>query len=115
MKEKKKVLRQIQRQLATKHRYTLYNEIMSYAEMSNTVNFGEEKKLFYKLIENQRQNEEKTLSSLYIEDKQLTSDTEIREGWARYFKSIANPETADVQSDEEYTAHIELNKLLIKE
>ena len=83
--------------------------------MSNTVNFGEEKKLFYKLIDNQRQNGKKTLSSLYIEDKQLTSDTEIREGWARYFKSIANPETADVESDEEYTAHIELNKLLIKE
>ena len=85
MKEKKKVLRQIQRQLAAKHRYTSYNEIMSYAEMSNTVNFGEEKKLFYKLIDNQRQNGEKTLSSLYIEDKQLTSDTEIRMGWARYF------------------------------
>ena len=88
---------------------------MSYAEMSNTVNFGEEKKLFYKLIDNQRQNGTKTLSSLYIEDKQLTSETEIREGWARYFKSIAYPETADVQSDEEYTTHIELNKLLIKE
>ena len=115
-KEKKKVPRQIQRQLAVKHRYTLYNEIMSYAEMSNNVNFGEEKKLFYKLIDIHRQNGKKTLSSLYIEDKlQLTSDKEIRERWARYFKIIANPETADVQSDEEYTARIKLNILLIKE
>ena len=35
---------------------TWFNEIMSYAEVSNSVNFSTEKKLFYKLIDNQRQN-----------------------------------------------------------
>ena len=123
MKGKKKVLRQIQRQLAAKHRYTFYNEIMSYAETSNSsnsVNFDTEKRLFYKLIDNQRQNGKKKLSSLQFEDRHLTSrhltsDSEIREGWANYFKSIANPKTSDNQSDKEYTTHIELNKLLIKE
>ena len=115
MKRKKKVLRQIQRQLAAKHRYTLYNEIMSYAESPDSVNCNTEKKLFYKLIDNQRQSGKKKLSSLHIEDRHLTSNSEIREGWAKYFKSIANPEFPDNQSDKEYTTHIELNKHLIKE
>ena len=47
MKRKKKVLGQIQRQLAAKHRFTLYNEIMSYAESPDSVNFNTEKKLFF--------------------------------------------------------------------
>ena len=84
---------------------------MSYAESPDSVNFNTEKKLFYKLIDNQRQSGKKKLSSLHIEDRHVTSNSEIREGWAKYFKSIANPESPDNQSDKEYTIHIELNKV----
>ena len=46
---------------------TWLNEIMSYAEVSNSVNFSTEKKLSYKLIDNQRRNDKKKLSSLHID------------------------------------------------
>ena len=49
------------------------------------------------------------LSSLHNEDRQLTSDSEIRKVRAMLFNSIANPETSDNLSDKEYTSHIELN------
>lgn len=114
MKCKKRLLRRAQRQYAAKQRYTLYNELMTYSNTSAQGNSYAEKKLFYKLIEKQRQNGHQKLSSLFVDDRHLTSDSEIREGWVSYFKNIASPENVENHYDNEYTSYIELNKLLIK-
>ena len=54
------------------------------------------------------------MSSLFMDDRHITDPNEIREGWASYFKVIANPDDTQNNYNEEYREHVELNMLLLK-
>ena len=101
----KKKLRNRQRQIHAENRTKMYKEI--------TTAHTENKNLFYKLINRQRQTGREILNELVINGDHLTESDSIRQGWADYFKTLATP-VENKNFDEEYKAHIELRKHLIQ-
>ena len=79
----KKQLRTRQRQIAAEQRNGLYKEIL--------VSHTDDKKLFYKLVNRQRNYKQSSISELIIDDVHVTELEMIRKGWASYFKKLATP------------------------
>ena len=73
----------------------------------------ENKALFYKLINKQRQTGRDRLNELVVNGEHLSDPDMIRQGWADYFKTLATP-IENENFDENYKAHIELRKHLIQ-
>jgi hypothetical protein len=48
-------------------------------------------KLFHKLVADQRKDGTVKTTHLIVQREQLTSDKDIREGWANYFKELSTP------------------------
>ena len=48
-----------------------------------------DKKLFFSLVNRQRKEGRQALSQLYVDDRHLTTEEAIREGWASYFEKLA--------------------------
>ena len=61
----------------------------------------ENKLLFYKLINKQRQTGRERLNELMVNGELLSDPVMIRQGWAEYFKTLATP-VENVNFDEEY-------------
>lgn len=79
----KRAVRLSQRQFATEARLTLYAEI---AKASSTYT-----KLFYKLVNKQRQwDTQKLTSTLVVNGSSLQTEDDIRDGWAEYFRTSAH-------------------------
>ena len=76
----KKHLRSTQRRQKAAYRSTVYQDIMA-ADSSN-------KKLFFSLVNRKRKD---GFFQLFVDDRHLTIDEAIREGWASYFERMAAP------------------------
>ena len=63
-------------------------------------------KLFYKLIKKQRQGPKSVLARLYVDDRNLSTTDEIREGWACYFSDLSKPKPND-RYDETFKNQVE--------
>ena len=87
-KAAKRELRQAQRQLSASRRNKLYNDIMD--------SYWLDQKLFYKLINRQRNGHSRKLNKLTVDDVHLETSSEIREGWANYFKQLSTPSSSPV-------------------
>ena len=103
--ECKKQLRRRQRQIAAEQRNGLYIEILT----SHT----DDKKMFYKLINKQRNHKQSSISELIIDDVHVTELDMIRKGWASYFEKLATP-VNDQNFDNNYKSKVQLRKLLIQ-
>ena len=103
--ECKKQLRRRQRQIAAEQRNGLYKEILT----SHT----DHKKMFYKLINKQRNHKQSSISELIIDDVHVTELDMIRKGWASYFEKLATP-VDDKNLDNNYKSKVQLRKLLIQ-
>ena len=79
----KRHLRTIQRQQQASYRSTIYQSIME-ADSSD-------KKLFFSLVNRRHKAGRQALSQLYVDDRYLTTEEAIREGWASYFEKLATP------------------------
>ncbi|MEW8546332.1 MAG: reverse transcriptase family protein [Candidatus Thiodiazotropha sp.] len=101
----KKQLRKQQRQIAAEQRNSLYKEIM--------ITHTDDKKLFYKLVNRQRNHSQYALSDLIIDDVHVTEVDMIRQGWASYFHRLATP-VDDQKFDNTYKSKVELRRLLIQ-
>ena len=99
----KKDLRRRQRQINAENRSKIYKEI-STAHTENKV-------IFYKLINKQRQIGHERLNELVVKGERLSEPDKIRQGWVDYFKTLA---TGNVNFDESYKYQIELRKRLIQ-
>ena len=73
----------------------------------------ENKNLFYKLINRQRQAIREILNELVISGEYLTDSDSIRQWCADYLKTLPTPVENKI-FDEKYKAHIELRKHLIQ-
>ena len=73
----------------------------------------DDKKLFYKLVNKQRNHNQSTISELIIDDVHVTDLDMIRQSWASYFQRLATP-VDDPKFDNTYKSKIELRKLLIQ-
>ena len=51
----------------------------------------ENKKLFYKLINGERQTGQEILNELVINGEHLSDSDGVRQGWADYFKTLPTP------------------------
>ena len=74
-----------------------------------TITHTENKNLFYKLINRERQTGWEILNELVINGEHLTDSDGIRQGWADYCKTLPTP-AEKKNFEEEYKAHIELRK-----
>lgn len=83
MKVAKKNLRSAQRQQEACLRKNRYDDIMSAKEGNQ--------KLFHKLVADQRKDGTVKTTHLIVQGEQLTSEKNIREGWANYFKELSSP------------------------
>ena len=84
MKVAKKNLRSAQRQQEACLRKNRYDDIMSAKEGNQ--------KLFHKLVADQRKDGTVIKTThLIVQGEQLTSEKDIREGWANYFKELSTP------------------------
>jgi hypothetical protein len=82
MKVAKKNLRSAQRQQEACLRKNRYDDIMSAKEGNQ--------KLFHKLVADQRKDGTVIKTThLIVQGEQLTSEKDIREGWANYFKELS--------------------------
>ena len=50
-----------------------------------------DKKLFFSLVNRQRKEGRHALSQLYVDDRHLSTEEAIKEGWASYFEKLATP------------------------
>ena len=73
----------------------------------------ENKVIFCKLINKQRQTGRERLNELVVQGERLSEPDKIRQGWVDYFKTLATP-TGNVNFDESYKYQIELRKHLIQ-
>ena len=96
----KKNLRRAQRQEQAEARHLLYQEIME-SESHN-------QRLFFKLIRKQRSGPQIKLSRLFVNDVHLSSENDIREGWAGYFEELSRPKNAET-FDVEYKEQVEID------
>ena len=101
----KKNLRRLQRQLAADQESAIYKEIM--------ISHADDKKLFYKLVNRQRNHGQPTISELIIDDVHVSDSDRIRQCWASYFKNLDTP-VEDSNFDCSYKANTELKWLLIQ-
>ena len=62
--------------------------------------------LFYKLIRKQRQGPKSVLARLFVDDRNLNTTDEIREGWASYFGDLSRPKQNDCY-DETFKTQVE--------
>ena len=106
MKIAKKNLRSAQRQQEACLRKNRYDDIMSAKE-------GKQK-LFHKLVADQRKDGTVKTTHLMIQGEQLTSDKDIREGWANYFKELSTPVISQ-NADLEYNTQVTLDRILIED
>ena len=72
-----------------------------------------DKKMFYKLINEQRNHKQSSISELIIDDVHVTELDMIRKGWASYFEKLATP-VDDQNFDNNYKSKVQLRKLLIQ-
>ena len=100
----KRQLRTIQRQQQASYRTTTYQNIMK-ADSSN-------KRLFFSLVNRQRKEGRQAPNQLYVDDRHLTTEEAIREGWAFYFEKLATP-TDDPSYDEAFKQQVDLDFNLI--
>ena len=84
-KETKLNLRRIQRQTSAIERIELYNQI-------STANAEHEQKLFYKLVNKQRNKATCTTDYITVENKNFSSHDDIIEGWQLHFEQLAKPQ-----------------------
>ena len=70
------------------------------------------KKLFFSLVNRQRKEGRHALSQLFVDDRHLTTDETIREGWAAYFERLATP-VDDHTYDESFEQQVDLDFDLI--
>ena len=93
MKTAKKVLRRTQRQYEASLRNQKYEQ--------NHVRLSHEgdQKLFYKLINEQRKDGNKTTTSITINGTILSNVDDIREGWADYFQKLATPQISETHDN----------------
>lgn len=73
----------------------------------------EDKALFYKLINKQRQTGRERLNELIVNGETLSETNKIRQGWADYLKLLATP-AENENFDESYKNHIQLRRHLIQ-
>ena len=83
----------------------LYKEIL--------LSHSDDKKMFYKLINKQRNHKQFSISELLIDDVHVTSAEVIRKRWASYFERLATP-GEDKKFDNTYKSKVELRKPLIQ-
>ncbi|MEW8548319.1 MAG: endonuclease/exonuclease/phosphatase family protein, partial [Candidatus Thiodiazotropha sp.] len=100
----KRQLRTAQRQQQAEYRAETYRNIME-ADSSN-------KRLFFSLINRQRKEGRQSLSQLFVDDRHLTTEETIREGWATYFEKLATPKD-DPLYDQGFKNQVELDFNLI--
>ena len=70
-------------------------------------------KMFFKLINKQRNHKQSSISELIIDDVHVTELEMIRKGWASYFVKLATP-VDDKKFDNTYKSKVEMRKLLIQ-
>ena len=71
-----------------------------------------DKKRFFSLVNRQRKEGRQALSQLYVDDRHLTTEEAIREGWASYFEKLATP--ADNHTyDDNFKQQVDLDFNLI--
>ena len=98
MKVAKKNLRSAQRQQEACLRKNRYDDIMSAKEGNQ--------KLFHKLVADQRKDGTVIKTThLIVQGEQLTSEKNIREGWANYFKELSTPVISQ-NADLEYNTQV---------
>jgi hypothetical protein len=98
MKVAKKNLRSAQRQQEACLRKNRYDDIMSAKEGNQ--------KLFHKLVADQRKDGTVIKTThLIVQGEQLTSEKDIREGWANYFKELSTPVISQ-NADLEYNTQV---------
>jgi hypothetical protein len=88
----KRNLRRAQRQEESRNRNQLYSDIME----SHMIN----DKLFYKLVNSQRDCRAQKLTQLQVDDEMLQNSDDIAEGWARYFQNLSKRlESDDINAE----------------
>ena len=98
MKVAKKNLRSAQRQQEACLRKNRYDDIISAKEGNQ--------KLFHKLVADQRKDGTVIKTThLIVQGEQLTSEKDIREGWANYFKELSTPVISQ-NADLEYNTQV---------
>ena len=77
------------------------------------ISHADDKKLFYKLVNGQRNHGQPTISELIIDDVHVSDSDRIRQCWASYFENLATP-VEDSNFDGSYKVDTELKRLLIQ-
>ena len=72
-----------------------------------------DKKLFFSLVNRQRKEGRQALSQLYVDDRHLTTEEAIREGWASYFGKLATPADNYTLYDKTFKQQVDLDFNLI--
>ena len=106
IKVAKKNLRSAQRQQEACLRKNRYDDIMSAKEGNQ--------KLFHKLVADQRKDGTVKTTHLIVQGEQLTSEKNIREGWANYFKELSTPVISQ-NADLKYNTQVTLDRILIED
>jgi hypothetical protein len=96
----KRNLRRAQRQEESRNRNQLYSDIME----SHMIN----DKLFYKLVNSQRDCRAQKLTQLQVDDEMLQNADDIAEGWARYFQNLSKRLESD-DFNAEYQGFVQLD------
>lgn len=74
------------------------------------ISHADDKKLFYKLVNRQRNQGRPTISELIIDDVHVSDNDRIRQCWASYFENLATP-VEDPNFDRSYKVNTELKRL----
>jgi hypothetical protein len=99
LKDKKKLLRRYQRQAHANLKHKNINDIMQAVESDD--------KLFYKLINKQRQTVNENAQTLKVGGRDISKPEEILETWKHHFETLATP--SEIQTDE--NSKVQLAKL----
>jgi hypothetical protein len=102
----KRNLRRAQRQEESRNRNQLYSDIME----SHMIN----DKLFYKLVNSQRDCRAQKLTQLQVDDEMLQNSDDIAEGWARYFQNLSKRLESD-DFNAEYQGFVQLDYIEIED
>ena len=105
-KEAKQNLRKLQRQQSALERMKLYNEITQ-------ASIETDQKLFYTLVNKQRQKSLDKTSYIKINDKIYNDYDNIIDGWKTHFENLAQPKES-TNFDDNHKSQVESNRVIIE-